>query len=263
MLPSSEPADAFSIVPGFPDPLIFHGLAGGPRAAASVFGLDCRGQVGIQPNHRFRLEGGFAYLRFMARGDTDLTMVVRTPGGQLRCNDDSDGLNPVVEGTFEPGVYEIYVGTYGIGAASAYDLGVSTNVGLQPSSLGGATTITPNAGAVLRSGVLTISSASGGGVSAGQACTYSQVSVAAATGEPDSRWTITCGTTVIYGAGNGGYGRTTDASWPPGTVARDVETSSVDTDPAFEWTATSVTLRDDASGAVGAFDITFAQPGAS
>lgn len=257
-LPSETPTEAIAIAPGFSDPMLFHGIAGGPRDASASFGPECRGLVSIAPSHRFRLESSFPYLRIMARGDSDLTLVVRTPGGLLRCNDDTDGLNPVVDGTFEPGVYDVYVGLYSAGTAPPYDLGVSTNAGLLPTTM--LTTVVPGVGATLRSGVLTVIAASGGVASVGDTCTYSEAAVVATSAGHDVRWNLTCGTTIVYGAGNGGYGRSTDAAWPPGTIAYDLETTEVDTDPAFEWTAASVRVHDDATGALGAFDLSFQVP---
>jgi hypothetical protein len=260
-LPSTTPAEAIGITPGFTDPMIFHGLAGGPRAASN-FSPDCRGQVPMQPSHRFRLDASFPYLRIMARGEADLTLVVRSPGGMMRCNDDSDGLNPVVEGAFEPGVYEVYVGLYSAGTATPYDLGVSSNASIQPTTMLGATSTVPTAiGATLRSGVLTVSTSDTSLAATGDVCTYSEVSVAPTSGGSDVRWTITCGTTIVYGAGNGGYGRSTDVSWPPGTIAYDLETTSGDTDPAFEWTSSSLRVSDDATGSLGAMRIDFVVPG--
>ncbi len=261
-LPSTTPAEAVHLVPGFADPMIFHGLAGGPRDAASTFGAECRGQLPMQPNHRFQIEGSFSTLRFLARGDSDLTLVVRTPGGQLRCNDDTDGLNPVVDGAFEPGIYEVYVGLYSAGAASVYDLGVTTNPSLTPTTMLSAPSTTANAvaGTVMRSGTLTVDSATGGILDIGDVCTYSEVSNPGSATGLDVRWNVTCGTTIVYGAGNGGYGRSSDPSWPPGTIALDQGTSSTDTDPAFEWSSTRILVHDDESGGLGEFLIEFVRP---
>jgi hypothetical protein len=257
-LPSTSPTEAVAIASGFTDPMLFHGIAGGPRDASATFGPDCRGQLPMTPSHRFRLDSSFPYLRIMARGDSDLTLVVRTPRGQSRCNDDSDGLNPVVDGAFEPGVYDVYVGLYSAGTPAPYDLGVSTNASVMPTTM--LTTVAPSVGATVRSGVLTVTAASGGVASVGDTCTYSEAAVVATSAGHDVRWNITCGISIVYGAGNGGYGRSTDAAWPPGTIAYDLETSEVDTDPAFEWTASSVRVHDDASGPLGAFDLSFQVP---
>lgn len=260
-LPSTGPIEAMPLSLGFADPWILHGLAGGPREANMTFGADCRGQVGSQPSHRFLLDAAFPYLRIMARGDSDLTLVVRTPGGLTRCNDDSDGLNPVVEGAFEPGIYDVYVGVYSGSALVPYDLGLSTNAGLTPTTMGSATTVASPVGSVLRGGVLTVRAVTGGVVAVGDTCSFSQVAIAPTSGGHDARWTITCGATVLYGAGNTGYGLVADPSWPPGTLAYDQATSSTDTDPAFEWTSTAIQLRDDETGPFGAYTIDFQSPG--
>ncbi|MBX7194347.1 MAG: hypothetical protein K1X94_19990 [Sandaracinaceae bacterium] len=260
-LPSTVPAEAVHLSPGFTDPMIYHGLAGGPRDAASTLGAECRGQIAMQPNHRFQLDGSFSTLRFLVRGDVDLTLAVRTPGGQLRCNDDTDGLNPVVEGAFEPGIYEVYVGLYSAGAASPYDLGVTTNPTLMPTTmLSAPSTTTTTPGTPLRSGTLTVESATGGIVDVGDVCTYSEVSIPVDSSGLDVRWNITCGTTIVYGAGNSGYGHSSDPSWPPGTIAYDRSTSSTDTDPSFEWSSTRIQIEDDEGGQLGEFLISFLPP---
>ena len=78
--------------------------AGGP-VEASRHGGDCRGHVGFAPHFRVVLEDARP-VRFMAQGNNDLTIVVRGPSGQWWCNDDSDGLNPMVElSAATPGTY--------------------------------------------------------------------------------------------------------------------------------------------------------------
>lgn len=263
-LPSSTPGETTPIAPGFSDPMLFHGVAGGPRDAASSFGPDCRGQLPMQPSHRLELQASYPYLRIMVRGDDDLTLVVRTPGGLSRCNDDSDGLNPMVDGAFEPGIYDVYVGRYSSGPPAPYDLGVSTNAAITPTTMLGATFLTgiAVAGTPVRSGVLTVSTATTAPVSVGDTCTYSQVTVPPTSNGLDARWTVTCGTQILYGAGNTGYAPTSDPSWPPGTLVFDAESTEVDTDPSFQWTAAEIRLRDDATGPFGAYEIVFSVPGA-
>ncbi|GAB4206987.1 MAG: hypothetical protein OHK0013_24150 [Sandaracinaceae bacterium] len=256
-LPSTSPVEAMPISLGFADPLVLHGLAGGIREA-SAFGPDCRGRVATTPSRRFLLETSFPYLRIMARGERDLTLVVRTPGGTARCNDDSDGLNPVVEGAFEPGIYDVYVGVYSGSELAPYDLGLSVNASITPTTMHAATP-TPT-GTTLRSGTLTVTEVEGSVVSVGDVCSFSELSIPPTSDGHDVRWTITCGTSVLYGAGDTGYGRVTDPSWPPGTIAYDHATSAEDTDPALEWTSDAIVLRDDASGPFGAYRIRFAAP---
>jgi hypothetical protein len=254
-LPSTSPAEALPVAVGFPDPLVLHGVAGGPRDAQSM-GAQCRGRIAATPSHRFLLESSFPYLRIMALGDRDLTLVVRTPGGLTRCNDDSDGLNPVVDGAFEAGIYDVYVGVYSGDELSPYDLGLSTSTAITPTTM---LTTTPGVvGTTLRAGALTVTEVEGSVVTTGDVCSFSEVAITPTSAGHDARWTITCGTRVLYGAGNTGHGRVSDPSWPPGTLAYDRATTAEDTDPALEWTRDAIVLRDDATGPFGAYRIVFA-----
>lgn len=255
-LPSLERPSATPLAPGFSDPWILRGQAGGPRDA-SAFGPSCQGRIALVPSAVVDLRGDFPNLRFLAHGESDLTLVVRTSSGETRCNDDSDGLDPIVQGAFEAGVVEIYVGTFEVGPTVPYTLGITTNAALTPSTLligqpsivAGRTT--------LRAGTLTVRSARGGPVSVGDRCTYSEVRVPPTANGHDVRWTLTCGVSVLYGAGETGYGRAMDATWPTGTLAYDAETTSTDADPGFEWTSNSIRLWDDAGGPFGEFEIVF------
>jgi hypothetical protein len=72
----------------------------------------------------------------MARADQDITLAIRKPDGTFLCNDDSEGLNPMVEGAFAAGSYDVYVGSYATeGQFAAYRLGVSANQATVPSAL--------------------------------------------------------------------------------------------------------------------------------
>ena len=59
--------------------------------------------------------GGTGALAVRAWADEDLVLVIRTPSGQVLCNDDADGRDPAVgvEGPAS-GVYAVWVGTFGI-----------------------------------------------------------------------------------------------------------------------------------------------------
>lgn len=111
--------------PGFvPDPMIVNGTAGGPVQAATL-GPDCRGTVGLTPNHTFTLTAPFTALRFSINSTQDTTMAVRSPTGQVFCNDDTNGLNPEVMSAFPAGPVQVYVGVYGGGIGMPYTLSVS------------------------------------------------------------------------------------------------------------------------------------------
>jgi hypothetical protein len=120
-----------SLAPGFaPDPMMMNGSAGGP-IQASTYGMDCRGTVAMAPNHTFTLTGPFSTLRFSVTASSDTTLVVRSPSGQVFCNDDTNGLNPEIVNSFPAGQVQVYVGTYSsMGTGAPYSLQVSQTGGM-------------------------------------------------------------------------------------------------------------------------------------
>lgn len=52
----------------------------------------------------------FSQLRVQVSSAKDTSLVIRGPDG-IRCNDDTDGLNPVVQGRWPAGRYEVFVGS--------------------------------------------------------------------------------------------------------------------------------------------------------
>lgn len=118
-------AASATLAPGFtPDPMTVTGTAGGP-IQASTLGSDCRGTVGLTPNHTFTLTAPFSSLRFSVTASADTTMAVRSPTGQVFCNDDTNGLNPEITNSFPAGVVQVYVGLYGGGVGTPYSMAVS------------------------------------------------------------------------------------------------------------------------------------------
>lgn len=115
------------LAPGFaPDPMQFNGTAGGP-VSASTFSPDCRGYVGLTPNHTFTLTAPFSTLRFTVTSNAqDTTMVVRSPSGQVFCNDDTNGLSPEIVNSFPAGIVQVYIGVYSAGTPGmGYTMDVS------------------------------------------------------------------------------------------------------------------------------------------
>jgi hypothetical protein len=104
----------FSLAPGFtPDPASGSGMSGGPVNATthgSTAHGPCVGMIDDSPDHTLVLTQSFAYLRIHAISQADTSLVIRGPSGFL-CNDDADGVNPVIEGAFPAGTYQIYVGS--------------------------------------------------------------------------------------------------------------------------------------------------------
>jgi len=213
-------------------------LQAGGSIEASRHGGDCRGFVGFAPNFRVLLDDARP-VRFMAQGDRDLTIVVRGPTGQW-CNDDNDGLNPMVElAGPTPGLYSVYVGTYGTDRSPANAL-VTRDLSRMPSQLIGQNMTVP-----LLHEVETSSGVNAPAV--GEPCSVEQD----VTDPASTRWRVTCGARIFYS----GALPPNDPSWPTGTIAYDAVMSSGDQTPMLVWNAEGLLLRDNAAGPLGALEI--------
>ncbi len=113
-----------------PDPMNLKGVIGGQIAASSVAGIAetetgaCLGYIDQQPDHNLNLASRFRYLSIVAASSVDTTMVIKGPGGTW-CNDDYDGKNAGISGEWLPGLYNIWVGSYGKNRAIPYVLKIS------------------------------------------------------------------------------------------------------------------------------------------
>lgn len=104
----------YSLSAGFtPDPAELEIVAGGSIDAA---GVGCAGMISNAPDARLNWSGG--RITIGARSSSDTTIVVNAPDGQFYCADDTNGLDPAVT-LSGSGQYDIWVGTYGGGTASA------------------------------------------------------------------------------------------------------------------------------------------------
>lgn len=103
-----------------PDPYTVNVMAGGSINASSL-GNGCRGFIADAPTFQLSYTAGTWPLHFSVLSSADTTLVINGPNGQWYCDDDTNGLNPVV--TFPApapgGTYDVWVGTYGQGTASA------------------------------------------------------------------------------------------------------------------------------------------------
>ncbi len=96
------------------DPFIVS-VNGGGSLDASALGGDCRGYVNIQPVARINWQGEAEMSRVFFYSDHDPTLIVQSPDGEFHCNDDANVLLLDPSITFqnpEPGVYNIWVGSY-------------------------------------------------------------------------------------------------------------------------------------------------------
>jgi hypothetical protein len=131
---------SISLRSGFtPDPHSVTVAAGGvvesTRASEGCNG----GYVAARPSFTLRYTAGELPLYVGATSDVDTTIVVRAPNGEWACNDDNNGLDPLVSWD-DPrsGRYQIWVGRFGEqGETAPAMLHISEISG--PSSGGGAT----------------------------------------------------------------------------------------------------------------------------
>jgi hypothetical protein len=114
---------------------------------------DCRGYIAAQPNVLLNTSGQFANLRILVNSTADTTLVVQRADGVIVCNDDTEGLNPHVSGSFGPGQHRIWVGTYSAASAGApFTIGFTELIHVTSASLGQAapipTGVMPTAGGI-------------------------------------------------------------------------------------------------------------------
>lgn len=122
-----------------PDPATVRGQSGGGVDASTV-SSGCVGWIARNPDHVVDLEGRFGFLRVFVQSGTDTTLVVRTPSGRFLCDDDTYGRQPALEqGSWEPGRYLVWVGSYDQGASGHYTLGLTEVASNTPAGSGGGT----------------------------------------------------------------------------------------------------------------------------
>ncbi len=126
-----------TLATGFtPDPHVEQGTSGAGATGrdASTLDANCRGQIDSTPDHLLVATTAMSNLRIMANSQSDTTLVVHKPDGSYACNDDGDGLNPVVVIQGAPaGTYQIFVGSYTEGENASYKLGISELDSVTPS----------------------------------------------------------------------------------------------------------------------------------
>ena len=121
-----------TLTPGFGSQSL-SGVSGGQTGVpagqvdASTYGDTatgpCRGWIAAAPDHMMILNAAFTSLAIevTATGGGDTALVIAGPGGAW-CNDDTNGLNPSVVGTFGPGTYSVWVASYSVSQNHAYTI---------------------------------------------------------------------------------------------------------------------------------------------
>jgi hypothetical protein len=107
------------------DPRVINVTAGGRLNAATIDSA-CVGSIANSPDVRLNYEAGSFPLIISVASDADTTLVINGPDGRWYCNDDTNGVNPVVRFD-EPGSgqYDIYIGHYQQGRSIPAQLYIS------------------------------------------------------------------------------------------------------------------------------------------
>lgn len=136
--PAQPTTTNVSLTPGFmPDPQTARGQAGGTVQSNTLDPACSAGRVPTAPQHQLTLTQDFRNLRIMVNSQHDTTLAIRQPDGTYRCNDDgaSTPLDPLIEGAFAAGTYQVYVGTF-TGNQEPYVIGFTELSSVNPDSLG-------------------------------------------------------------------------------------------------------------------------------
>jgi len=146
-MPALAAHEDFRLAPGFtPDPATGSGISGGPVDASRHGNTPdgpCVGQIDNTPDHKLTLTANFSYLRVQVASRADTSLVIKGPRNVYRCADDVVGLDPMIEGAWPAGTYEIYVGSVDEGA-HPYTIGITeVRTGSQGSGEYASVTLSP------------------------------------------------------------------------------------------------------------------------
>ena len=110
-----------------PDPFRAEVISGGEFDASGLGVAGCVGNIAIAPDFDLYYEAGDVFdLTIAASSDSDTTLVINAPDGSWYCNDDFNGLDPMVEFVNpQSGLYNIWVGSFWDGEGDAAILSIS------------------------------------------------------------------------------------------------------------------------------------------
>ena len=101
-----------------PDPIQVRIYSGGSIDASRLGGA-CVGMIASAPDYEFTYTAGSFPLSFGVVSNGDTSLVINGPDGRWYCNDDAEGLNPVLTWGRPPsGAYDIWVGAVGEASSS-------------------------------------------------------------------------------------------------------------------------------------------------
>lgn len=101
-----------------PDPIRVNIYSGGSINASRLGGA-CVGMIANAPDYEFTYTAGSYPLSFGVVSSSDTSLVINGPDGRWYCNDDAQGLNPIVSFSRpRSGSYDVWVGAVGSPASS-------------------------------------------------------------------------------------------------------------------------------------------------
>ncbi|MBX9616133.1 MAG: peptidase S1 [Brevundimonas sp.] len=109
-----------------PDPHEVSVYSGGSNNASNLGGR-CTGMISDTPDVvvNFNSSGGRLAFQVVSRGDTSL--VINGPDGRYYCDDDTNGLNPVLDWSNAPsGQYDVWIGAVGDAASATLQISESS-----------------------------------------------------------------------------------------------------------------------------------------
>ncbi|HEY9769745.1 MAG TPA: hypothetical protein V6C71_14840 [Coleofasciculaceae cyanobacterium] len=111
-------------------PLIIKGTSGGTVRATEITQTEntatgyCNGYVRSQANHLLKLESFLEFMRLEVASPADTTILVKGPDG-VWCNDDAGTANPMIEGQWQQGLYQVWVGSYQVNTSNNYQIKIT------------------------------------------------------------------------------------------------------------------------------------------
>ncbi|WP_426036812.1 peptidase S1 [Brevundimonas sp. DC300-4] len=101
-----------------PDPIRVSIYSGGSIDASRLRG-SCVGMIASAPDYEFTYTAGSFPLSFGVVSNGDTSLVINGPDGRWYCNDDAQGLNPIVNFSRpRSGAYDVWVGAVGEASSS-------------------------------------------------------------------------------------------------------------------------------------------------
>lgn len=110
--------------------MVIRGTSEGAIAAREITQTEnsptghCDGFASRQPNHILKIDTFFNYLRLEVESIADTTILVKGAGGTW-CNDDAGTANPMIEGQWQPGIYQVWVGSYQANSSNNYQIKIT------------------------------------------------------------------------------------------------------------------------------------------